>query len=303
MRQWSLVLGAAALVIGCSGPKPFVRENFLEHAPASVAVLPFVITYPYDAVPGEEVPPPSHRVGRDAFRKAFFYALTPYGYHDRKLVEVDELLSAGWGPLETSGWREASPHLLGETLDAEALIYGDIHRIIFFATPLYTEARIDATLRMVSASTGEELWRQHLVAVERGGVLMKKGQMVDLVKDQLSSYNVVAKFARVCDTAVRSALKGFPNPPMSAAADTHEADEQPVRLALLPLDAAEKQAWQEPAKLMRGFLAVNLQEGPFEIIEGEIRPVSPTVLGHNVCTRAVYRPLDNFVRALRPVTW
>ncbi|MBC7809781.1 MAG: Uma2 family endonuclease [Burkholderiales bacterium] len=27
--------------------------------------------------------------------------------------------------------------------------------------------------------------------------------------------------------------------------------------------------------------------GPFELIEGEIIPVSPTVLGHNVCTRTV----------------
>lgn len=267
MRQWSLILGAAVLATGCSGPKPFVRENFLEHAPASVAVLPFVITYPYDAVPGEEVPPPSHRMGRDTFRKAFYHALTPYGYQDRKLAEVDEMLSAGWGPLETAGWREASPQLLGETLDAEALVYGDIHRIIFFATPLYTEASIDATLRMVSASTGEELWRQHIIAVERGGALMKKGQVVDLVKDQFSSYNVGAKFAQVCDTAVRTALKGFPNPPMGVAADTHEEGTQPVRLALLPLDAAEKQAWQEPAELLRGFLAANLQEGPFAIIE------------------------------------
>jgi len=36
-------------------------------------------------------------------------------------------------------------------------------------------------------------------------------------------------------------------------------------------------------------------EGPFELIEGEIRPVSPTVLGHNICTRAVFRPVDDFV--------
>jgi Uma2 family endonuclease len=30
------------------------------------------------------------------------------------------------------------------------------------------------------------------------------------------------------------------------------------------------------------------KEGPFELIEGEIIPVSPTVLGHNVCTRTVH---------------
>lgn len=268
MRLWGLMLGLMGLVAGCGGPKPFVKENFLEHAPASVAVLPFVITYPYDASAGEEVPPPSHRVGRDLFRKSFYYGLTPYGFHDRKLVEVDELLSAGWGPLEAAGWREASPQLLGEALDAEALIYGDIHRIIFVATPLYTEASVDATLRMVSASTGEELWRQHVVAAERGGALVQKGQVVDFIQDQARSYDASIKFQRLCDIAVRDALNEFPNPPLpEAGAGTHEAAVRPVRLAVLPLDAREKKAWQEPAEMLRGHLSANLQEGPFEIIE------------------------------------
>lgn len=269
MRRMILLVGASALVAGCSGPKPFVRENFMAHPPASVAVLPFVITYPYDAAPGDEVPPPSHRIGRDTFRKSFYYAITPYGYDDRNPEEIDELLSSGWGPLEQAGWRQASPQLLGETLDAEALMYGDIHRIIFFATPLYTETRVDATLRMVSAATGEELWRQHVVASEKGGALMKKGQLVDLVKDQLSSYDVSAKFAQVCDVAVQTALKGFPNPPM-AAAQARQPGERPartVRLALLPVDAAGNDKWRGPAEMMRGFLAANLQDGLFEVIE------------------------------------
>lgn len=267
MRRGLMAVMVAGALAGCGGPKPFVRSNFMDHPPKSIAVLPFVITYPYDAAAGQGVPE-LHRLGRDTFRKTFYYAITPYGYTDRRLAEVDEMLSAGWGPLDEGGWRQASPQLLGETLDAEALVYGDIHRIVYFATPFYTEASIDATLRLVEAATGEELWRQHVVAVERGGAIMKKGQVVDFLQDQARSFDPAVKFLRVCDLGVRRALAGFPNPPMTVAEDAeHEAAARAVRLAILPVDARGKQGWQQPAELLRGHLAASLQESPFEVVE------------------------------------
>jgi hypothetical protein len=258
------------LLAGCGGPKPYVRPGFLEHPPARVAVLPFVITYPYDLAPGEDIPE-SHGIGRDLFRKTFYYALTPLGYHDIKPQEVDERLTQVWGPLETGGWRAASPQQLGTTLQADALVYGEIERITHVASPLYTETSLGASLRMVEAASGEVLWRKRVKVAERGGALVKKGQVVDFVKDQARSYNPKVKFLRVADAAARQALEGMPNPPLAADAEAGLApgagsSGSVIRLAILPL-AAKKADWLKAAAELRADLAASFQAGAFEVVE------------------------------------
>ena len=168
-------LAAGGLMLaGCSGPRAYVAPGFLDHPPARVAVLPFTVTYAYDLAPGETVPA-SHTVGRDTLRKTFYYAFTPYGYADLKLSDVDQRLTAAWGPLEEGRWRTATPQELGRALQADAVIYGDISRLMHFATPLYTETSLSVLFRMVDVSSGEVLWRQSVQVAERGGALMKKG--------------------------------------------------------------------------------------------------------------------------------
>ncbi len=268
---------AAGGLAGCGGPKGYVRPGFLDHPPARVAVLPFAITYPYDLAAGQPLPP-SHTIGRDVFRKTFYYALTPYGYDDVKLAEVDDKLAAAWGPIEQGAWQQASPQALGERLGADALIYGDISRLMHFATPLYTETSLDASLRMVDAASGEVLWRTRVKAAERGGALMKKSQVVDFLKDQARSFNPSVKFLRVSDSAVRQALKDLPNPPMRVDAEvaTERAAEGAPRLAVLPLEA--RPAWRKAAIALRGYLAANLQESPFEIVE--INRIDAALVGY-----------------------
>ena len=269
-RVGPIGVSAALLALsGCGGPKAYVRQGFLEHPPRRVAVLPFVITYPYD-LQAEQALPTSHTVGRDVFRKTLYYALTPYGYEDIKLSDVDRRLSDAWGPIESGAWRQASPQALGQALGADALIYGELSRLIYFSTPLYTQASLTASLRMVEAATGETLWRQEVSVAERGGALLQSGQVVDLLKDQARSFNPRVKFLRVSDVAVKRALKGLPNPPMSM-----EASHQPegvagqgaaVRLAVLPFGAKHKN-WEPGAPLLRTYLTASLQESPFEVVE------------------------------------
>lgn len=264
LRRLIASSGAVLILAGCAGPKAYVRPGFLEHPPARVAVLPFVITYPYDLQPGEAIPA-SHIIGRDTFRKTFYYALAPYGYEDMKLADVDQRLSAAFGPVEEGKWREADAQTLGRALGADAVIYGEIGRIVHLSTPLYTETSLRGSLRMVEASSGEVLWRQRVSAAERGGVLVKKGQVVDFLKDQVRSVHPEVKFLRISDTAARDALKGMPNPPMTTR-DTIASAPGRARLAILPF-AAKRQAWQPAADALRQHMAASLQESHFDILE------------------------------------
>ncbi len=262
---WMAALAAAALA-GCGGPKAYVREGFLEHPPRQVAVLPFVITYPYDLAPGDSIPA-SHTTCRDVVRKTFYYAFATYGYDDVAMDVVDELLGAAWGPLEEAKWRTASPQLLGETLGVDALIYGDLHRVVFIATPLYTEASVEATLRMVEAKTGEELWRQSVKTSERGGVAIQKGQVVDFIQDQTRSYNPEVKFLRIADTMVSQVLAGLPNPEASMGRSAAADPSGRLRLAVLPLKVPHEKATEGSQLLRRQLAATLAEQGPFALIE------------------------------------
>jgi len=250
------------VLAGCGGPKPYVREGFLEHPPRRVAVLPFVITYAYD-LEADQALPESHEVGRGVLRKTFYHALTPYGYEDVKPVEVDETLAAAWGPLDDGGWREASPQALGEALGADALIYGELTRLMHFSTPLYTETSLSASLRMVDAASGDILWRQQAKVAERGGALVQKGQVVDFLKDQARSFHPEVKFLRVSDIAVRRLLRGFPDPPLAmepaAPSPSHGAEashDGTRRFAILPLGMKHR-GWRKPAAFLRAELTAS----------------------------------------------
>ncbi len=265
----ALLVGVLLLAAGCAWNRAYVRPGFLEHPPRRVAVLPFVITYAYDTPNG--APPPEHAAGRDILRKTFYDAVTPFGYEDIAPSHIDEVLAARWGAIDEGKWRAATPQELGEALGADAVIYGDIARIAHVATPLYTNTNFDVTFRMVDTHTGDELWRKHVTAAERGGVLFKSGQVVDLIQDQIRSQHAEQMFQRVADLAAARAVKDFPNPPRAAfgAATTKTAAAASTgmkRLAILPLNMA-RASWHEAAELLRRDLAAHLHDGPFEIIE------------------------------------
>ena len=268
MKQGWRSLAAALLfgmVVGCAGPAAYLRPGFLEHPPRRVGVLPFTITYQYDRTNGQPVPE-AHRIGRDLFRKTFYYAFAPYGYEDMKLADVDEKLRVGYG----GAWRDAMPQALGRTLGVDAVIYGDLSRIVHLSTPLYTETSLQSSLRMVDTSTGELLWRKEVQAGDRGGALIKGGQAVDFVADQVRSFNPSVKFLRVCETAARRALADMPNPPLadpqSAQTSLTNASDRSVRLLVLPFEPKQR-AWQRAATLLRSEVAAGLEEGSFELVE------------------------------------
>ena len=268
-RHLAVRCGIALVLAGCGGPKAYVRPDFLDHPPRRVAVLPFEITYTYDLKAGESIPL-EHTARRDVFRKTFYYAFTPLGYEDMKLSDVDAKLEAAWGSMTQGRWRSASPQELANALGVDALIYGEISRLSHFVSPLYTDTRLDASLRMVDATTGEVLWRKSVIAAERGGAAFQQGQVVDFLKDQVRSFQHGVKFRRVAEAVARQFVSDMPNPPMSATASSaSQASRQElgaVRLAILPFQA-KRADWEKGAEALRADLVVSLQESPFDTVE------------------------------------
>lgn len=258
-------LAVAGLLVGCSGRKPYIREGFAEHPPKRIAVLPFVITYAYDQ-DASATPPEAHTVGRDLLRRTLYDELTPFGYDDVPLADVDAALASTWGAAGASAWTAATPQALGQALGADALMYGEISRLMHFSTPLYTETSLSASVRVVEAATGEVLWKQSVKAAERGGALLKKGQVVDFVKDQVRSLNPAIKFQRISDVAAGRLLKGMPNPPMDVGTAPARTASGGRRLAVLPL-ATKRTPWQKAARGLRAHLTASLQQTPFAVLE------------------------------------
>jgi len=267
------IVGSAVVLAGCGGPKAYVKPGFLDHPPSRVAVLPFAITYDYDLAEGQAIPE-SHELGRDLFRKTFFYGFSTFGYQDLPLEDVDRRLADVWGAPGDGAWRSSSPQALGEALEADALIYGEIPRINFFATPLYTETTLGASLRMVDARTGDVLWRQKAKLSKRGGAAIQKGQVVDFVKDQLHAYKPEVQFLNISDAVVRQLLSDLPDPPLSAEAEVEGpwgaaagAKAKGVRVAVLPLEI-QSSKWDVGARQLRRDLTSALQqESPFDVVE------------------------------------
>jgi len=283
VRRMAVVSSVAVLLAGCGGSKAYVRPGFLDHPPRRVAILPFAITYHYDLPEGQPIPE-SHQLGREVVRKTFFYGFSTFGYQDLPLEDVDRRLSEVWGIRGDGAWESSSPQALGEALQADALVYGEISRINFFATPFYTETTLAVSLRMVDARTGDILWRKQAKVSERGGAVVQKGQVVDFVKDQLQAYKPQAQFLRVSDAVVRTLLSDMPDPPFRDEADTEgpwasaHAKAKGLRVAVLPLDMKQAK-WRAGARQLRRDLAAALQqESPFDVIEpqqvdGAIEPL------------------------------
>ena len=270
-RRTLPAVAALVVALGCGG-KAYVRQGFLEHPPRRVAVLPFVVTYNYD-LPTEADMPSSHQLGRETFRKTLAQGFAALGYEDVPIDDVDQRLAGAWGPVDEGRWQQASPQELGRTLGVDAVIYGNIERLLYLPNPIYTETSLIASLRMIDAATGEVLWRKKVQAAERGGAAMQKGQVVDFLQEQMrSAYHPDIMFGRVADAATQQALKDFPNPAMSFSPAAPPARARAakasgaLRVAVLPFEIKHAK-WRKGAQLLRMNLTADLQESPFDIAE------------------------------------
>mgnify|MGYP001237703005 CR=1 FL=1 len=143
---------------------PALKEN----PPKTVALLPFRSLVGEGRVEGsrsffnfltwrKEVHP-EHLEQR--MRQSFFGQFSQLEFDHVKLSRVDRVLKRE----ELDSWekiRSIPPRRLGELLEADALVFGQITQFDYYYAFLYAQLAVGLSMEMIDAKTGEVLWRVH----------------------------------------------------------------------------------------------------------------------------------------------
>jgi hypothetical protein len=135
------------------GCNTVISTDFYRFTPKKVAILPF----------SDHTKKPGDKKGYltldpETARKVFYEHFSPLGYHDVELNDIDGILKANGIALDDS-LRKIPARDLGRILQADTLIYGDITHFDVAYAFLYSQISIGFSMMMVSAETGEILWR------------------------------------------------------------------------------------------------------------------------------------------------
>lgn len=280
MPRMVLCLGLVALfVVSPALAKPVEDTASLrsegvwgEAPPATVAVLPFELTYDYDLAKGE-APPESHSEGVEILRETFARTFASLPFQDVPVREVDGTL-AQHGIRGAEGLGSVSPQDLGKWLQVDAVLMGEVTRVNNMTSPLFTETLLEARVRLVSTRDGSVLWEEDGKKAVRGGVIMQKGQVVDFVQNQIDNRKTELAFLKVSEKLSQKLIEKFPevDPASVPSADrkpTWSSGEETagrIPLVILPL-AVQDEDHAEGAELLRMNLAARLGGAHFDVIE------------------------------------
>jgi len=127
---------------GCSATAPVARHA--EPFPATLALLPFE---------NQSLDLRAPELMRDLLDT--YLSAANFNFADVK--ETEEKVH-GLGISEGGQLNAVTPQKLGETLGADALIYGDIDTFNYSNVGVYAERMVKVRLWLVDAKTGEKLW-------------------------------------------------------------------------------------------------------------------------------------------------
>ena len=135
------------------GYNTVISTDFYRFTPKRVAILPF----------SDHTKKPGDKKGYltldpQTARRVFYGHFSPLGYHDVELDDIDSILKANGIALDDS-LRKIPACDLGRILGADTLIYGDITHFDVTYAVLYSQISIGFSMMMISAETGEILWR------------------------------------------------------------------------------------------------------------------------------------------------
>ncbi len=141
-KKTTAVIFGCLLLAGCSAKKN-VKQTYLSLS--AVAVLPFN-NYTTDM--------DGPAMARYWFDKRIH---EKKGYNTLPLADVDSKLKE-MGITDGGQLGSATPQKLGETLNADALIYGDLLEFAYQTTGFLNVRKVRAKFKMVDAKTGNVLW-------------------------------------------------------------------------------------------------------------------------------------------------
>ncbi|MFH1623697.1 MAG: GNA1162 family protein, partial [Pseudomonadota bacterium] len=173
--------------------------DYLEgHQPKTVAILPLV-----------------NKTGKqEAFevvRKSFYNHFSSLPYTDRELYKIDDLLKKAG--LDTSlKVAECNSKKLGEILNADAVIYGEITHYDRIFAGIYSQVAVGARVRMVDSKTNNLLWEAENVSRKHQGGISTTP--VGLILTAISAAMNVRQIEllRASDDLFRDMVKTLPAP-------------------------------------------------------------------------------------------
>ncbi|MFH2012705.1 MAG: GNA1162 family protein [Pseudomonadota bacterium] len=173
--------------------------DYLEgHQPKTVAILPFVNKTSSDEA-------------FEIVRKSFYNHFSSLPYVDRELYKVDELLKkAGFDTPEKL--TQGDSKKLGDILNADAVIYGEITNYDRIYVGVYSQVAVGAHVRMVDVKTGNLLWEaENITRKHQGGLSVTP---VGMILTAISTAMNVRKIEllRAGDDLFRDMIKTLPVP-------------------------------------------------------------------------------------------
>jgi len=173
------------------------------HMPRTVAVLPFV-----DQSKSKQ--------GIEAVRRAFYNHFSALPYTDVELYRVDRLLRKA-GLTDPKVIANTPPQRLGEILNADAVILGDVSNFDKFYALLYSQVAVGAEMKMFDTKSGHFLWSgQHVARKHEGGISVSPvGIVATIVSTAMNVRDV--QLLRACDDLFRDMVKTIPAPTIAEA--------------------------------------------------------------------------------------
>ncbi len=205
-----------ALQIETSFDGTYDVDPYMEaHMPRTVAVLPFV-----DRSKGQE--------GFETVRRGFYNHFSGLPYTDVELYQVDRLLRKA-GLTDPEVIANTPPQRLGEILNVDAVIVGDVSNFDKFYAVLYSQVAVGAKIEMFDTESGNFLWRgEHVTRKHEGGISTSPvGIVAAVVYTAMNMRDI--QLLRACDDLFRGMVTTIPVPTIA------EATRPPV-IALLTQD-------------------------------------------------------------------
>jgi parallel beta-helix repeat protein len=174
------------------------------HMPRTVAILPFV-----DRSGSQE--------GFETVRKGFYNHFSGLPFTDVELYRVDRLLRKA-GLTDPEVIANTSTQRLGEILNVDAVIMGDVSNFDKFYAVLYSQVAVGAKIEMFDTKSGHLLWSaEHVARTHKGGLSTSPvGLIAPIVSTAMNMRDI--QLLRACDDLFRGMVTTIPVPTIAEAA-------------------------------------------------------------------------------------
>jgi parallel beta-helix repeat protein len=182
----------------------FDTDPYMEaHMPRTVAILPFV-----DRSRSQE--------GFEIVRKGFYNHFSGLPFTDVELYQVDRLLRKA-GLTDPEVIADTPPQQLGEILNVDAVVVGDVSNFDKFYAVLYSQVAVGAKIEMFDTESGHFLWRgEHVTRKHEGGISTSPvGIVATVVSTAMNMRDI--QLLRACDDLFRGMVTTIPVPTMAEA--------------------------------------------------------------------------------------